>query len=233
MFQIYAVYTGKKENSKDNMRLRQLISFIALKFQVVYGKRKKPIVLYEDLENGKRVIHWKNTERFIAKYATRFIRNIPLAPHYDGYNAGRYASKRQIERMLDENSLYTSVNSVIILLSILHLLQLSIDDKEFQALCYNSFENYHPSLESIVNIDNDENLCYYFLRNQFKRLYFDPDFKNFAPNTIYLAEYVALCSDALDEIIGNNAFRAVRITDDRKRREIREVEPKDFPQFRA
>lgn len=237
MTDTYARRTGKKSKRKENTLLKNLISLVARKYKIVYGKRHRLCILYDitDVQNNIGNVRFRKTERFIARYATRFIRSIASQLPFDGQCAKRNASRKQISRMMDENSLELSVNSIIILTCILKLLQLPIDDPEFQKICYYVPSDYEYSPDCIIQNDNSVNLAKAFLVNQFACLENDPYLNSYAPGTHYLVDYINLCSDHLDNCVGSNAYRAIRIGAGRpeKQKEIFEIVPNDFPPFPA
>lgn len=237
MSDTYAKRLGKKVKRKDNSLLKNLISLVAKKYQIVYGKRHRHCILYNITDVQKNIgnVHFRKTERFIARYATKFIRSIPIQPLFIGQCAKRNASKRQIDKMMDENSLDLSVNSIIILACILKLLQLPIEDPEFKKICHYVPSDYEYSPDSIIQNDDSVNLAKAFLANQFAYLESDPYLNNYAPGTHYLVDYINLCSAHLDDCVGCNAYLAIRIGSGKpeKQKEIFEITPNDFPPFPA
>lgn len=224
----------RKNTAKNNPLLEQIIIRIARKYNVIKNRKTgRPIVLY-DVNTHK--FYRRHTIRFIAQQSTKYIRDIRLT-NIAGQDASRYASSRQIRMLIDDNSGYSSVNAIIILIVMFRLLQYDTKSRDYLELVHDDAEqrseyvDYSPSFFVPERLPGTPNLANCFLKEKFdeiKRIY------NQLPiGQQSLANYVIACSDIIDHLVTADAYIAIRIRKGcpDKKCEIKDITPKELPAF--
>lgn len=225
----------KRENTpKNNPLLERIIIRIARKYNVIKNRKTgRPIVLY-DVNTHKH--YRRRTIRFIAQQSTKFIRDIRLT-NIAGQDASRYASSKQIRMLIDDNSGYSSVNSIIILVVMFRLLQYDTKSRDYLELIHddaeqrNEYIDYSPLFFIPERLPETSNLANCFLReksDEIKRIY------NRLPiGQQSLANYVIACSNRVDHLVTSDAYTAIRIEKGYpdKKCEIKDITPRKLPDF--
>lgn len=205
---------ARRKPIDSNNILKTLICCVALKYPIVKStkrKGKKPLILYDHNTNS---INQKNTIRFISSESTKFVRGIKRT-ELPGDNAARYVSCRQIKYLLNKNSGRTSINSVILLIVIIKLLQYNIDSPEYRMHIDESYETgmikTHPCSPDKILKDRPiprVNCASFFLGQLYDKVV-DNTF-HIKPTQLYLANYLITTSDELDELVTDDVYDAIR-----------------------
>lgn len=239
MFDTYIKNTeDRKKKYKTNDALQTLISCIARKYPVVKStkrKSKKSLVLYD---RSTKSVNEKNTMRFIASETTKFVREIRRTG-LPGDNAARYVSIRQIRYLKNENSGKTSLNSVLLLIVMIKLLQYDNNSSEYRALIDEDSEDgmniIHPCSPDMMirsHPDPSVNCSEFFLGQLFKNI--QGNCFPIKPTQQYLANYLIASSERLDELVTDDVYDAIRIGNGypNKKCEFKDIIPNqmyDFP----
>jgi len=229
---IYAIRTETFPKRRlINNDLYRLFELVAKKYQVIHGKRGKVIYLYDDVFED---VYLSNTVRFVAKYATKFIRKVPLQDN-PIHCAGRYASKNQIMLLLNENSRFTSVNTIFILVVLLKLLLLDERSKEFRNLSCRKKSIMPVTEKNIIPNDIEDDIAVSFLKQHIENLLNDPYYRHYVPSRHFICEYIIDCYDELIELVGNNAIDALRKAKNKAEGNmgILAVQPLQMPRYPA
>lgn len=226
--EIYATKTAKIGNKKENETLLYLFELVAQRHPVITKKNRRiPLFDYD-----KNAMIRKNTFRFVAREATKFIRKQNIENIDPDQNIGRYASVRQINRLINSNSPYTTAHAVTIVITLLRLLQL--DDPLPKEPDYSSERVCSPdySPEKICPQDNGYNCAKVYLGKHFDDIICNiiSGLGNFALGTRYIAEYIVDTSDCLDVLVCPTAYAAIRILRTQgQKKPILQISPQDLP----
>jgi len=232
MFNTYVKEPSKKK--QDNPFFTQLVVRIGRKFNVIRGEKNGQAVVLYDVQT--KMFHRGKTHKFIAQQANRFIRKIPLA-NIEGENANRVISARQIRKLQNDNSGWTSVNSIIILCVMFQLLQMDINSPEFKKIIHedavmnSEFSEYVPALFISGHLKEPKNCACYFLGEKVRRILEEE--LSLPHGQMYLADYICACSDKLDEIVTKDAYDAIRIGAGfpEKKLDFKDISPNQFPDY--
>ena len=227
-FRVYAVRTGKIGKRKENDELMRLLVLVAKKYRIVKKKSNsdKYVVLYSEENN-----QWskRKTIRFVAQQASKFIRDIRVG---DKCQIGRYVSRRQINKLVDDNNNDTTVHALAILIVILQLLLCDINSQEYLSLVSPQIAPLVVSPEYYSNEECKKNLACTYLSGHISRLIEDRSYIKYAVDTRELCVYLVDCYDMLNRLVGENAYLAVRIkTNANGHKPIIRITPNDFPGF--
>ena len=235
MFNIYITdKANKKKGSKENKFVKTAIECLARKYNVIKGKNDdKSIILFNFEKNELNI---KKTCRFIAKQTTAFLNKMEDS-NVVGVGAGKYASRRQINNLLNDNSGNTSVNSLILLIVIFKLLQYSTDSKEYQEIIHKSakteseYTEYKPKDFLFDPLHIKDNCATCFLEGKMINILNRQ--LNLSTIQCGLADFLIACSDTLDELVTCHADDAITIGAGYpdKKREFRDILPSDMPNF--
>lgn len=219
---------------QDNPFFTQLVVGIGRKFNAIKSEKNGQAVILYDVQTG--LFHRGKTHKFIAQQANQFINQIPLAIVEDE-NANRKVSARQIRKLQNDNSGMTSVNSIIILCVMFRLLQMDINSAEFKKIIHKTavirsdLSDYVPSRYVSDPCIEPANCSCFFLGEKVRRILN-------AQLTLpigqeFLANYICACSDALDRIVTEDVYVAIRIGVGfpEKQADFKDIEPDRFPNY--
>lgn len=204
------IYAKRPQNllkkRDENPVLNKLIELTARKYQAVFSNvlSGEKVVLFDS--KHKR-FNKKATLIFIAKYTSIFVKQIPSEINSC---VGKYVSKRQITRLINNNSCYTSIHSISILISILSLLALDEKSDDFLSLSCADTQNDPLTRTAIINQQNDLDIAKTFLEKQITDLLNDHYYNTYTPFSGEICEYIVTCYDYLMQMTNRqNAFNAI------------------------
>ena len=206
---IYAKRTNFKiESRKENHQLLHIIELVAKKIEcaILNGNPEKTQTLFDPL-NG--MIYRSATLHFIAKKASDFVKNI--APQNYSGRVGKYVSKRQMSRLLNNNSHFTSIHAISILITILQLLLMDENSMEFKSISKKT-EAHSIGVRDIQNYEKNVDLAVSFLKKHITNLLDNNlNYCCYAPGTHFICAYIIESYDCLNQIMHNgNAYNALR-----------------------